>query len=70
MFVRLKWNVVIAVLAAYLIQLPWLWITDIYLAGMDAGAVKGIVVALLFSNILWALCAKLTTKRIRNLTLI
>ena len=33
-FIRLKWNIILAVLTAYLIQLPWLWLTDIYLAHM------------------------------------
>lgn len=68
-FIRLKWNVILAALTAYLIQLPWLWITDIYLANMPVDVVKGIVVALLFSNILWAAVAKVTYKRIYGITI-
>ena len=66
-FIRLKWNIILAVLTAYLIQLPWLWVTDIYLANMPVNIVKGVVVALLLSNILWAVVAKLTYKRIGNI---
>ena len=68
-FIRLKWNIILAVLTAYLIQLPWLWVTDIYLAHMPVNVVKGIVIALLISNILWAVVAKLTYKKIKKLTL-
>jgi uncharacterized membrane protein len=66
-FIRLKWNIIIAVLTAYLIQLPWLWLTDIYLANMPINIVKGIVIALLLSNILWAAIAGITAKKIKNL---
>ena len=66
-FIRLKWNIILAVLTAYLIQLPWLWLTDIYLANMPINIVKGIVIALLLSNILWAAVAGVTAKHIKNL---
>jgi len=66
LFVRLKWNIILAVLTAYLLQLPWLVITDIYLANMPVNIVKGIVIALLFSNILWAAVAGLTSKYIKT----
>ena len=60
-------NIVIAVLLAYLIQLPWLWVTDIYIAGMPASVVKGIVIGLLISNIVMAFIAWGTAKRIKQL---
>lgn len=66
LFVRLKWNVIMAVLTAYLIQLPWLWVTDIYLVGMPLNVVKGVVVALFISNILWATVAGLTYKKVKK----
>lgn len=69
LFIRLKWNMILAALTAYLIQLPWLWVTDIYLADMPVNIVKGIVVALFFSNILWAVVAKVTYKRIYRITI-
>ena len=65
-FLRYKINIVLAVLAAYLIQLPWLWVTDIYLAGMPVRVVKGIVIALLLSNLLWALIAGCKSKYVKK----
>lgn len=62
-----KINIVIAVLLAYLIQLPWLWTTDIYLAGMPINVVKGVVVGLLISDIVMAFIAWGTAKRIKQL---
>jgi uncharacterized membrane protein len=66
-FVRHKWNIILAVLGAYTIQLPWLWFTDIHLAHMPVKVVQGIVIALLLSNILWAFVAGLTAKRIKKI---
>lgn len=66
LFVRLKWNLIIAAITAYLIQMPWLWVTDIYLANMPMKVVKGIVVALFFSDILWAAVAGLTYKKMKR----
>lgn len=69
LFIRLKWNLIIAALAAYLIQMPWLWVTDIYLAHMPISVVNGIVIALFFSDLLWAAVAGLTYKRIKKVIL-
>ena len=66
-FIRLKWNIIIAALTAYLIQMPWLYVTDVYLAHMPVNIVKGIIIALFFSNILWAAIAGLTYKRIKRI---
>ena len=65
-FFRLKWNIVLAVLVAYLIQLPWLYFTDVYLAGMPIKVVYGVMVALLISNLVWAFGAKYSYKHIRK----
>ena len=59
-------RIVFAVLGAFAIQVPWLYFTDL-LAGMPEPAVRGVVVALLFSNVVWAAVAGLTYKRIRSL---
>ncbi len=67
LFVRLKWNIILAVVTAYLIQLPWLWVTDIYLVNMPVNVVKGIVVALFFSDILWAVVASWSSKYVEGL---
>lgn len=61
-----KVNVVVAVLAAFAIQLPWLYVTDL-LVGMPEAAVRGVIVALLFSNIVWAVAAGLIYKRLGSL---
>jgi hypothetical protein len=67
LFIRLKWNVILAVLTAYIIQLPWLLYTDIYLINMPVNIVKGIVIALFVSNILWAAIAGLTWKKVKSI---
>ena len=67
LFIRLKWNIILAALTAYIIQLPWLLYTDIYLLNMPINIVKGIVIALLISNILWAIVAGLTWKKVKIL---
>ena len=59
-------NVVLAVLCAFAIQLPWLYFTDLAV-GMPEPAVRGVMVALFFSNIAWAAGAGLVFKRIRAL---
>ncbi len=63
---KYNFHVISAVLTAYLIQMPWLWVTDVYLAGMPIKVVNGIVVALLLSNLLWGFVAELTAKRIKR----
>ena len=56
-------NPVFAVTAAFLIQLPWLYFTDL-LVGMPETAVQGVAVGLFFSNLVWAGVAWLLFKRI------
>lgn len=57
---------VVAAMAAYLIQLPWLWISDVYLAGMPIPAVKVAIVSLFVSNLLLAGLAQLTSRPFRE----
>ncbi|MDO8340092.1 MAG: hypothetical protein Q7T16_05555 [Candidatus Burarchaeum sp.] len=52
-----RWHMVFAVLAAFAVQLPWLYYSDIYLAHMPVKAVEGIIVALMISNLMMALIA-------------
>jgi len=58
-------RVVFAVLGAFAIQVPWLYFTDL-LVGMPEAAVRGVVLALLFSNIVWAFAAALMFKRVQS----
>ncbi len=62
-------NIVLAVLLAYAIQLPWLWMTDIYLAGMPVNVVNGVVLGLLVSNTIMAFIAWGTAKKIKQLVM-
>ncbi len=54
---RRGWNPFRAAMTAYMIQLPWLVLTDIYLVGMSATAVSGVVVSLAASNMALAIFA-------------
>lgn len=65
-FFAAKNGIVVSAMAAYLIQLPWLWITDVYLVGMPVPAVKIAVVSLLVSNLTLALLAQVTYRPIRE----
>ena len=66
-FMKRKIGVVPAVLLAFAAQLPWLWATDVYLAGMPAAAVNGIVAALLAGNIICAYLAKASAEKVKGL---
>ena len=65
-FYRMKFHLVIAAFLAYLIQMPWLYITDVYLANMPVPVVNMIIISLLISNLLWSIIANFAGKRIRN----
>ena len=67
LFMRYKIGVIPSVILAYAIQVPWLWVTDIYLAGMAMKYVNMIIIALLVSNIICGSVTELTAKRIKNL---
>jgi len=64
-FFKKKLNIMLAVLLAYLIQIPWLWVTDIYLAGMPVAVVKGVVAGLFVSNMVFALITMATWKKVK-----
>jgi len=66
-FVRLKWNIILAVLMAYLIQLPWLYYSDIYLAHMPVKVVHGVIIALFVSNIIWGAVAGWSSRYVKGL---
>lgn len=63
---RKGFNLIFAVLIAYLVQIPFLWISDIYWAGMPAALVKKVIIALLISNLFWAVTAKLSYPKIKE----
>ena len=55
-----------AVLAAYALQLPYLFVTDVYFAGMPISAVGLVSIALLASNLLSGMVAWKITNAIAN----
>lgn len=61
-------HVVPAVLLAFIVQLPWLYLTDVYLIQKPPGAVLRLILSLLFSNLLWAILAGYTSKFINQRT--
>lgn len=69
LFFRFGWHGVLAVLGAYLVQMPWLWFSDVYLIGLPTQMVKMIVVALLVSDLIWGALAKYTHKPLKRLIL-
>ena len=66
LFVRYKMHTIIAVLLAYVIQLPWLIITDYYIVNLPWGFIWRLMIALLISNLLWATIAHYTIKPIKR----
>lgn len=64
-----KMHPVKAVLAAYLIQLPYLVITDIFLAHMPLNIVKGIVFLLFYENLFCGTAAMVIAPFIKNFLL-
>ena len=64
-FFRKGINLIAAVFFAYLIHMPWLWLTDVYLAGMPIKIVNGVVIALFFSDLVWALAAYYSYKTVK-----
>lgn len=56
-----------AVWLAFAVQLPWLWVSDIYLAQMPVPAVQGVIIALAVSNTVWAVAAAKLQKHLLRL---
>lgn len=65
-FYRKGLHLIIAAFLAYLIQMPWLYVTDVYLANMPVPLVQIIVVSLLVSDLLWAAIANFVGKKTKN----
>lgn len=55
---RKGFNLILSVIIAYLIQIPFLWFSDVYLVKMPSEIVVKIIIALLISNLFWAVMAK------------
>jgi uncharacterized membrane protein len=57
LFARKGMNTVLAVALAFMVQLPWLVLTDYYLMGLSGQFIMMLVVALAVSNLIWAAAA-------------
>ena len=66
LFIRYGFNTIIAVALAYVIQLPWLVLSDYYLAGLSFVFIYKLVIALTISNMLWAVIAHYTAKPLKK----
>lgn len=55
-----------AVLLAFLIEIPILYLADVYLMHMPSAVVGMLLVALLMSNLVWGFAAGTISKRIRK----
>ena len=65
LFVRHRMHTILAVLLAFIIQLPWLIVTDYYLMGLSASFIQALVIALVISNLVWATVAHYSAKPIK-----
>ena len=57
---------VFAVWLAFVIQLPWLVLTDYFFAGLSMELIRMLVLALLISNTIWALIADFTHRPLKR----
>jgi hypothetical protein len=65
-FMRKGWHSIKAVACAYAIQLPWLIVTDIYLAAMSVQQVKMVVLSLAISNLVLVYLASKTSGKLKK----
>jgi uncharacterized membrane protein len=68
LFFRKGFGLIQSVLLAFAIQVPWLYLSDVYLAGMKSDLVIKIVIALTVTNLIWAVAAKYSWKKIEKVT--
>jgi uncharacterized membrane protein len=65
---RRGFNIIFSVWLAYLIQLPFLLVTDYYFIHLPIKFLVSLVIALAISNTIWAVITKYTIKPIRKFT--
>ena len=66
LFTRYKINTIAAVLLAYVIQIPWLVLTDYYLVRLPILFILKLVLALFISNLIWAMVSQYISKQIKR----
>ncbi|MDD5177811.1 MAG: ECF transporter S component [Candidatus Nanoarchaeia archaeon] len=62
LFLRKGLKTIYAVLLAFLIQIPWLVLTDYFLLGLSVSFILTLLIALLISNIVWAVIVNYSKK--------
>ncbi len=67
LFVRYKINIILAVLLAYIVQLPWLIITDYFFMHLSGRFIVGLVIALAISNTIWAIVSGYFYPRLKRM---
>ena len=67
LFYKKTGKLVLAALLAYLVQLPWLILTDYYLVNLSANFITRLVVVQLLGNILWAALIQLNIRPLKKL---
>ena len=65
LFIRYKLNVLLAVILAYMIELPILIGIDHYLIHMPMMIIVPLTISLFISNIIWIIAAKYTSKLVK-----
>jgi len=66
-FVKKGFKIIPAAMLAYLIQIPWIFVSDVYFMGMPVPLVSKIMTSLLVSNILWAGLAHKSHKPLKHM---
>lgn len=66
LFVRYRIATIFAVWLAFLIQLPWLIITDYYFMHLPVAFITALIFALAISNTIWAIIAHYAAKPIKK----
>lgn len=65
--IRLKWNIIVATLTAFMIQMPWLILSDYYFMGLSTTFIIGLIIALAISNTIWATLAYYSRNQIAKI---
>jgi len=65
--IRLRWNIIVATLVAFMIQLPWLITSDYYFMHLPIQIIFGVIIALTLSNMVWSIIAHYSGKYIHQI---
>jgi len=65
-FTKKGFNAIISVALAFIIQIPYLFVTDYYFVHLSAAFIFSIIIALAISDFIWAVCADYFAKIIKE----